>query len=155
MNLNWLTDLVSVQKGSNYGSLMTMEGNFQIYTKTGYYKVCHHLLTFLWQTSPAAALGTNVTLLFCSAGKPGSHQVYQEETHRTDQEGPVWTKTCKNSCKSCFIYRVSVLIVERQWFQGDLTGEPTYRSTYQLTEQLSDQSTSVLMTNLLTFLVSI
>uniref|UniRef100_A0AAX7TS39 Guanylate cyclase n=1 Tax=Astatotilapia calliptera TaxID=8154 RepID=A0AAX7TS39_ASTCA len=25
-------------KGSNYGSLMTMEGNFQIYTKTGYYK---------------------------------------------------------------------------------------------------------------------
>uniref|UniRef100_A0A672ZES9 Guanylate cyclase n=1 Tax=Sphaeramia orbicularis TaxID=375764 RepID=A0A672ZES9_9TELE len=26
------------RKGSNYGSLMTMEGNFQIYTKTGYYK---------------------------------------------------------------------------------------------------------------------
>ncbi|TDG95822.1 hypothetical protein EPR50_G00244950 [Perca flavescens] len=25
-------------KGSNCGSLMTMEGNFQIYTKTGYYK---------------------------------------------------------------------------------------------------------------------
>ncbi|XP_041823045.1 atrial natriuretic peptide receptor 1 [Melanotaenia boesemani] len=25
-------------KGSNYGSLMTMEGNLQIYTKTGYYK---------------------------------------------------------------------------------------------------------------------
>ncbi|XP_034456400.1 atrial natriuretic peptide receptor 1-like isoform X1 [Hippoglossus hippoglossus] len=25
-------------KGSNYGSLMTLEGNFQIYTKTGYYK---------------------------------------------------------------------------------------------------------------------
>uniref|UniRef100_A0A7N8XES3 Guanylate cyclase n=1 Tax=Mastacembelus armatus TaxID=205130 RepID=A0A7N8XES3_9TELE len=25
-------------KGSNYGSLMTMEGNVQIYTKTGYYK---------------------------------------------------------------------------------------------------------------------
>uniref|UniRef100_A0A3Q3JK77 Guanylate cyclase n=1 Tax=Monopterus albus TaxID=43700 RepID=A0A3Q3JK77_MONAL len=25
-------------KGSNYGSLMTMEGDFQIYTKTGYYK---------------------------------------------------------------------------------------------------------------------
>uniref|UniRef100_A0A3P8WPP1 Guanylate cyclase n=1 Tax=Cynoglossus semilaevis TaxID=244447 RepID=A0A3P8WPP1_CYNSE len=25
-------------RGSNYGSLMTMEGNFQIYTKTGYYK---------------------------------------------------------------------------------------------------------------------
>ncbi|XP_031697451.1 atrial natriuretic peptide receptor 1-like [Anarrhichthys ocellatus] len=25
-------------KGSNCGSLITMEGNFQIYTKTGYYK---------------------------------------------------------------------------------------------------------------------
>ncbi|XP_030644329.1 atrial natriuretic peptide receptor 1 [Chanos chanos] len=25
-------------RGSNYGSLITMEGNFQIYTKTGYYK---------------------------------------------------------------------------------------------------------------------
>ncbi|KAG9355284.1 hypothetical protein JZ751_000122 [Albula glossodonta] len=28
----------SVQRGSNYGSLLTMEGNFQIYAKTGYYK---------------------------------------------------------------------------------------------------------------------
>ncbi|CAN9503567.1 unnamed protein product [Ophioblennius macclurei] len=30
--------LTTSMKGSNYGSLMTMEGNFQIYTKTGYYK---------------------------------------------------------------------------------------------------------------------
>uniref|UniRef100_A0A8D3CY54 Guanylate cyclase n=1 Tax=Scophthalmus maximus TaxID=52904 RepID=A0A8D3CY54_SCOMX len=30
--------LTMSMKGSNYGSLMTMEGNFQIYTKTGYYK---------------------------------------------------------------------------------------------------------------------
>ncbi|KAI3358276.1 hypothetical protein L3Q82_003274 [Scortum barcoo] len=30
--------LDSLQKGSNCGSLMTMEGNFQIYTKTGNYK---------------------------------------------------------------------------------------------------------------------
>ncbi|KAI2652670.1 Atrial natriuretic peptide receptor 1 [Labeo rohita] len=27
-----------VRRGSNYGSLLTMEGNFQIYAKTGYYK---------------------------------------------------------------------------------------------------------------------
>uniref|UniRef100_A0A7N9AZY1 Guanylate cyclase n=1 Tax=Mastacembelus armatus TaxID=205130 RepID=A0A7N9AZY1_9TELE len=31
-------DKVLKRKGSNYGSLMTMEGNVQIYTKTGYYK---------------------------------------------------------------------------------------------------------------------
>uniref|UniRef100_A0A667XYC3 Guanylate cyclase n=1 Tax=Myripristis murdjan TaxID=586833 RepID=A0A667XYC3_9TELE len=30
--------LTMSMRGSNYGSLMTMEGNFQIYTKTGYYK---------------------------------------------------------------------------------------------------------------------
>ncbi|XP_078031898.1 atrial natriuretic peptide receptor 1 [Epinephelus lanceolatus] len=30
--------LTMSMKGSNYGSLMTMEGNLQIYTKTGYYK---------------------------------------------------------------------------------------------------------------------
>lgn len=36
---NW-NRLDSLQKGSNCGSLMTMEGNLQIYTKTGYYKVC-------------------------------------------------------------------------------------------------------------------
>lgn len=29
----------SLQRGSNYGSLLTMEGNVQIYAKTCYYKV--------------------------------------------------------------------------------------------------------------------
>lgn len=28
-----------LQRGSNYGSLMTAEGNMQIFAKTGYYKV--------------------------------------------------------------------------------------------------------------------
>ncbi|KAJ4919055.1 hypothetical protein JOQ06_000151, partial [Pogonophryne albipinna] len=32
------SDGLHLQKGSNCGSLLTMEGNFQMYTKTGYYK---------------------------------------------------------------------------------------------------------------------
>uniref|UniRef100_A0A6Q2XK50 Guanylate cyclase n=1 Tax=Esox lucius TaxID=8010 RepID=A0A6Q2XK50_ESOLU len=45
--------LTMSMRGSNYGSLLTMEGNFQIYAKTGYYKVCmrdvqnEHLTRFI------------------------------------------------------------------------------------------------------------
>lgn len=46
-----LTGLTPPQKGSNCGSLMTMEGNLQIYTKTGYYKVWHILLAESHQSS--------------------------------------------------------------------------------------------------------
>lgn len=40
-----------LQKGSNLGSLMTMEGNFQIYTKTGYYKVCGSRSTLICKSA--------------------------------------------------------------------------------------------------------
>lgn len=39
------SECVCVQRGSNYGSLMTADGNLQIFAKTGYYKVSvasHH-----------------------------------------------------------------------------------------------------------------
>lgn len=29
-----------LQRGSNYGSLLTTEGQFQVFAKTAYYKVC-------------------------------------------------------------------------------------------------------------------
>lgn len=89
---NW-NHLDSLQKGSNCGSLMTMEGNLQIYTKTGYYKVC--------DTPPAddqqqhTPLTANkevqavIRMVLSPTGEPGSHQVYKQETYRADEEGSV------------------------------------------------------------------
>lgn len=44
------------QRGSNYGSLMTAEGQFQVYAKTAYYKVWG---VREWGWAPTTPLGTH------------------------------------------------------------------------------------------------
>lgn len=54
---------VCLQRGSNYGSLMTGDGNLQVFAKTGYYKVSVLLVFFsddnksdwCWKTRPVTA----------------------------------------------------------------------------------------------------
>lgn len=51
-------EAVSPQRGSNYGSLMTANGNLQVFAKTGYYKVRQFLRFSTGRTGSDEAQGS-------------------------------------------------------------------------------------------------
>ena len=75
--------ILTPQRGSNYGSLMTAEGQFQVYAKTAYYKVWGHG-SGAGDPHPSGHPPPHP-----SSGQPGGHQAPQPQADRADAQGPV------------------------------------------------------------------